>query len=164
MYTVRFSWSFVKIIPCLFPLYIKFIDPTSPTNELEIVHIDGKGVNISWSQQQTSDLVEEFYSLSIDYGSSRDVLLVNDTHYYFRAPDNASPCEVYNFSVTATPVGATYTGDGCSVPSAVLSRMLPSLPDTASLKSSLNFSLKRRVVVGFQLEVFFMVRYSLIKI
>ena len=145
----------------MLPLYYN-IDPTSLTNELEIVHIDGKGVNMSWSQQQTSDSVGEFYSLSIDYGSSHDVVLVNDsTHYYFRAPDSAPPCEVYNFSVTATPVGATYTGDGCSVPSPVLSRMLPSLPNISSLKSSLNL---RRVVVGFQLELFVMVRYSLIKV
>ena len=139
----------------MLPLYYYNIDPTSLTNELEIVHIDGKGVNMSWSPQQTSDSVGEFYSLSIDYGSSHDVVLVNDTHYYFRAPDSAPPCEVYNFSVTATPVGATYTGDGCSVPSPVLSRMLPSLPDIASLESSLNHSLKTVAGYRFYLNVFF---------
>ena len=61
----------------------------------------------------------------------------------FTAPPNAPPCEVYNFSVTATPVGATYTGDGCSVPSPVLSRMLPSLPDIMQLESAINCSLER---------------------
>ena len=61
----------------------------------------------------------------------------------FTAPDNAPPCEVYNFSVTATPVGATYTGDGCRVPSPVLSRMLPSLPDRDELNKSLDYSLEK---------------------
>ena len=101
--------------------------------------------------------MREVYSLSIVYGSSHDVVPVNDTHYSFRAPDNAPPCQVYNFSVTATPVGATYTGDGCSVPSPVLSRMLPSLPDIILLESSLNHMLQMRS--GFLVKVFFMVRY-----
>ena len=57
------------------------------------------------------------------------------------SPEVARPCEVYNFSVTATYVGATYTGDGCSVPSPVLSRMLPSLPNITRLESSVTFSL-----------------------
>ena len=61
----------------------------------------------------------------------------------FTAPDNTPLCEVYNFSVTATPVGATYTGDDCSVPSPVLSRMLPSLPDGDELNKSLDHSLEK---------------------
>ena len=77
--------------------------------------------------------------------SSLAMLQLSDTYHVFTAPDDAPPCEVYNFSVTATPVsiGATYTGDGCSVPSPVLSRMLPSLPDINVLESSLNYSLMK---------------------
>jgi hypothetical protein len=41
---------------------------------------------------------------------------LNESHYHFTAPEGAPPCEVYNFSVTATYVGATYTGAGCSLP------------------------------------------------
>ena len=40
----------------------------------------------------------------------------------FTAPEGAPPCEVYNFSVTATYAGATCT-------SPVLNIMIPSLPD-----------------------------------
>ena len=62
-------------------------------------------------------------------------------YYVFTAPESASPCEVYNFSVTATYVGATYTGAGCSIPSSVLSKTLPTLPDTGRLNSSFTYSL-----------------------
>ena len=70
---------------------------------------------------------------------------LNESHndIVFTAPQGAPPCEVYNFSVSATYVGATYTGDGCSVPSPVLSRMLPSLPDIENLESSLSHSLEK---------------------
>ena len=64
--------------------------------------------------------------------------------YEYYAPEDASPCEVYNFSVTATYVGATYTGVGCSEPSPVLSTMLPSLPNITGLESSLNYTLQKR--------------------
>ena len=74
--------------------------------------------------------------------SSTQVISLNDSnYYYFTAPEDAPLCEVYNFSVTATYVGATYTGAGCSIPSPVLSRMLPSLPNVDELESSLSYSL-----------------------
>ena len=75
---------------------------------------------------------------------------LDHSFYEFSAPDNAPSCEVYNFSVTATPVaiGANYTGDGCSVLGPVLSRMLPSLPDIQALNSSVNFSLTKRTDEG----------------
>ena len=50
---------------------------------------------------------------------------------------------MYNFSVTATYVGANYTGDGCSEPSPVISRMLPSLPVIKGELSSLNLTVKK---------------------
>ena len=55
--------------------------------------------------------------------------------------EGAPPCEVYNFSVTATYVGVTYTGAGCSVPGPVISTMLPSLPNLERLEFSLMYSL-----------------------
>ena len=66
---------------------------------------------------------------------------LHQPYYIFTAPEGAPPCEVYNFSVTATYVGATYTGAGCSVPSPVLSRMLPSLPNIDRINSSLMYFL-----------------------
>ena len=68
-------------------------------------------------------------------------LPVNQTHFNFTAPDSAPPCEIYNFSVTATYVGATYTGPDCGVNNQVDGRMLPSLPDIQPLEASLNYSL-----------------------
>ena len=83
----------------------------------------------------------QFFLLTISHGSSSDNVSLNDSYYHFTAPEGAPPCEVYNFSVTATYVGATYTGVGCSVPSNAIEMMLPSLPNIARLESSLTYSL-----------------------
>ena len=103
-----------------------------------------RSVNISWSPLHgyyvytltvtSSGILSQSFSLDTPYLS----------YFTFTAPEDAPPCEVYNFSVTATYdiVGATYTGAGCSVPSPVLSRMLPSLPNVAKLESSLDYSLE----------------------
>ena len=74
-------------------------------------------------------------------------------------PKDASPCEVYNFSVTATYPGATYTGTGCSVPSPVFTTMLPSLPNITRLESSVKYSLKKNLSGRVVLRVTFMVSY-----
>ena len=103
-------------------------------------------INVSWSssgQLSAAASVELSYSFTIGYGSTRDLLLINDSHYTFKAPQGSPPCQVYNFSVTATPLGATYTGDGCSVPG-FNQTMLPSLPDITALELSLNHSLIKR--------------------
>ena len=109
----------------------------------EISAVDDKLlINISWSLDSTQFLstftihtgcdMSRIYLLTISHGSSSQVISLNESSYNFTAPEGTPPCEVYNFSVTATKsyVGATYTGAGCSVPSPVLSSMLPSLPDT----------------------------------
>ena len=64
--------------------------------------------------------------------------------YEFYGPEDANYCEVFNFSVTATYVGATYTGAGCSVHSPVLSRMLPSIPDISRMQSSQEASVEKQ--------------------
>ena len=70
-------------------------------------------------------------------------LLLNSTFYPFTAPEDAPHCEVYNFSVTATYVGATYTGAGCSVPCKMINMMLPSLPDIDNLERTIQFTLAK---------------------
>ena len=67
----------------------------------------------------------------------------------FTAPESAPLCEIYNFSVTATYTlsGVIYSGSGCSVPSPVLSRMLPSLPDKKSLDSIIAYELEKKMTV-----------------
>ena len=82
---------------------------------------------------------------------------LHDPYSLFTAPEGAQPCEVYNFSVAAAYVGATYIGDGCSVPSPVYSRMLPSLPNISRLESSLNYSLEKNSSEGVALRVTFVV-------
>ena len=87
------------------------------------LHTSDVGANyitLEWSQEPlVSDAVLSF-SLTISRGSSNqleNISGVNESYYNFAAPEDAPPCEVYNFSVTVTYVGATYTGAGCSVPS-----------------------------------------------
>ena len=103
-----------------------------------------RSVNISWSPLHGYYV----YTLTVTSSGILSQSFPLDTPYLsyftFTAPEGAPPCEVYNFSVTATYdiVGATYTGAGCSVPSPVLSRMLPSLPNVTKLESSLDYSLE----------------------
>ena len=108
--------------------------------------------NISWCSQPNlvgySDAtIYRNYTLKVtEMNTNRTQLIkINDsmTYYVFQAGKNNEVCEVYNFSIIATYeiVGATYTGIDCNVPSTVLSRMLPSVPDTERLNSSLTYSL-----------------------
>jgi hypothetical protein len=124
-------------------------------------------VNLSWtSGPETVEQIEQGikvnYSLNVATNSGKipsQSHQIQESFYAFTAPDpeDASPCEVYNFSVTATYVGATYTGAGCSVPSPVFSTMLPSLPDITRLESSVKYSLKKNLSGGVILKVMFMV-------
>ena len=98
-------------------------------------------VNLTWELSLGG--ADQIFLLTISHGSSSDnnYLSLNESYYHFTAPEGAPPCEVYNFSVTATYVGTTYTGAGCSVPSNAIEMMLPSLPNIARLESSLVYSL-----------------------
>ena len=83
--------------------------------------------------------------------------MVPQKHVYTaHVPEDPPPCEIYNFSVAATYIGATYTGAGCSVPSPVINRMLPSLPDISRLESTLKYSVSADSQ-GVTLTVSFMV-------
>ena len=75
-----------------------------------------------------------------------------ESFFLFTAPEGAPPCEVYNFSLTATYVDATYPGADCSV-TVLLSRMLPSLPSKKGLESSLNYSIEREGVNAISITV-----------
>ena len=105
--------------------------------------IDIQRANISWNfpslqvSLSTED-VNQTYTLTVTSSNTAQPqkLEFHQPYYVFTAPEGAPPCEVYNFSVTATYVGATYTGAGCSVSSPVLSRMLPSLADIGRINFS----------------------------
>ena len=60
-----------------------------------------------------------YYNLTISHGSISHVISLNESHMHYNisAPEGAPPCEVYNFSIIAMYVDATYTGAGCSIPS-----------------------------------------------
>ena len=69
--------------------------------------------NISWSSRPllVDPKPNQMYTLSVTSPSTREQMFVlYEPYYLFTAPEGAPPCEVYNFSVTATYVGATYTG------------------------------------------------------
>ena len=110
-------------------------------------------VNISWSPLrlppsliiQDINLVKTYTLTVTTIASITQIFQLNQPYRVFTTPEGAPPCEVYNFSVTAhaTYIGATYTGDGCSVPSPALSTMLPSLPDIKRLEFSLRYVLEK---------------------
>ena len=118
-------------------------------------------IRLEWSQESLVPYAMQIFSLTISHGSSsQEISGLAESYYDFTVPEGAPPCEVYNFSLTATYVGDTYTGVGCSVPSPVLSTMLPSLPDISPLESSLDFVLEKRstdLVIKVSFEVCFYV-------
>ena len=139
----------------LFLYSVSFMHPPSllPANTIflligpipvrvDILDVGVNSLKLSWSHEMLATDTHLF-SLNINSGSSSQVISLNESYYNFTAPESAPPCEVYNFSVTATYIGATYTGADCSVPSPVLSTMLPSLPNISQLQSSLHYSLEK---------------------
>ena len=118
-------------------------------------------INISWIQYSLLSLSPAtiqgvsqiyYYTLTIGYGLSSKVIFLNDSYYYFTAPEGASPCEVYNFSVAATYVGATCTGP-------VLSTMIPSLIDIKHLSDTISYHLVK-LSPRLTLSVYFEVSYN----
>ena len=122
--------------------------------------------NISWNSLPllVNPEPKQTYSLSVKSPSTQELTFqLYEPYYLFTAPEGAPPCEIYDFSVTATYVGATYTGAGCCVPSPVLSRMLPSLLDIDLLESSINYSLKKqsgKVILSVSYQVCTIVLYT----
>ena len=104
-----------------------------------------EAVNISWSPLPLAETAQKYNVTVKDSNNTMMSSQVFEPYYVFSVSNHVHPCEVYNFSVTATYVGATYTGAGCSEPSPVISRMLPSLPDIGRLESSLVYSLKKQL-------------------
>jgi hypothetical protein len=136
-----------------------YVETSTLILETEDVDVE-QSLNISWIDPNESN---RHYSLTIINSFNQQWMFnPQETYHHFTAPEGAPPCEVYNFSVTATYVGATYTGVGCSVPSPVLSTTLPSLPkfNIGDLQSSYNFSLEKQageavLTVYFQVNVLF---------
>jgi hypothetical protein len=124
-------------------MLMKDTNPTDPIKiplTLKVLVVDVSSVNLTWDLS-VGDAAQTFSLTIISNGSIGEVIPLNKPHYHFTAPEGAPPCEVYNFSVTATYVGATYTGAGCSVSSIVNNVMLPSLPNIGWLESSVMYSL-----------------------
>ena len=129
---------------------------------MTVLRVDVNVIDISWTENSTStsNAVQYKFSLTISHGSNQTVVQLNESFYAFTAPKGAPACEVYNFSVTATYVGATYTGAGCSEHSSVFSTILPgSLPDIDKLDSSVAYSLVKELFSseGVTLQISYMV-------
>ena len=145
-------------------VYFELIEPTPA--DVYLMDIDIQRANVSWNplSPPSSLMIEDVnpvYTLTVtSSNTSPQILQLHQPYYVFNAPGGAPPCEVYNFSVTATYIGATYTGAGCSVPSPVPSKMLPSLPDISRLESSMEYSLEKDSDKGITLNVFFTVSYT----
>ena len=126
-------------------VYFQLIEPTPV--DVYLTDIDIQRANVSWNplSPPSSLMIEDVnpvYTLTVTSSNTPpQILQLHQPYYVFIAPGGAPPCEVYNFSVTATYVGASYTGAGCSVPSSTISRMLPSLPDIVRLNSSHTYSI-----------------------
>lgn len=117
------------------------------------------GVNISWTQNSSGDPLAgwpdtmQTYSLTISHGSSSQTIHLTESSYYFPVPDGVPSCEVYNFSVAVTFVGAS--ADCSHVSSPVISRTLPPLPDIDQVESSLSYSLTKYSKQGIILSISF---------
>ena len=113
-------------------------------------------VNISWNPVQGDAMW--VYTLTFASMNFHTPLSIR-APFEFTGPEGAPPCEVYDFSVTATYVGATYTGAGCSAgASHINNRMLPSLPNIDILDISLNYSLEK-LPTGISLVTSFLVNF-----
>ena len=138
---------------CLAPIILTFNpDSSQPLIFLSTSDLS-TSTNISWSNLSQVDS----YNLTVTSKSYNHAFLeINRSSHIFISPPNAPPCD---FSVTATPVGATYTGDGCSVPSNTLSVVLPSPPRLATVESSIHYYLEKQDTGGVMLNISFMVSH-----
>ena len=127
---------------------------------MKIFDVGISSVNLTWDSSVGG--AAQIFLLTISHGFSSEIMSLNESYYHFIAPEGAPPCEVYNFSVTATYVGATYTGAGCSVPSIANTIMLPSLPNIGKLESSIMYSLVQQSG-KFILNLTFEVSYNVAK-
>ena len=121
---------------------------------MKVFDVGVGSVNLTWDLSVGG--AAQIFLLTISHGSTSNNVSLTESYYHFIAPESAPPCEVYNFSVTATYIGATYTGAGCSVPSNAIEMMLPSLPNVTSLESSLVYSLvqnSKQFILNISFEV-----------
>ena len=146
-YTVSYI-TMIKII-------ITIIDPAEYILSVQEISINFISIFCSQTPDQNSSFL-----LTISNISTSNVVTLNNPIYLFSIPKDAPPCEVYNFSVTATYVGATYTGAGCSVPSPVLSTMLPSLPDIDKMERTIEYTLAANTFGELILNVSLEVNYT----
>ena len=136
---------------------IVYVDVATLILQTEGVSNAEQSINISWVDPNESN---RLYLLTVVSSVNQQwIFTTREPYLHFTAPKGAPPCEVYNFSVTATYVGATYTGAGCSVPSPVLSTMLPSLPLIGNVQS---YSIEKQGAGEAVLTVYFEVILYLI--
>ena len=140
----------------------KLLDP-SPIN-LSATGAHLQAVTLSWIPSLSSlplmEDIYETYTLTVMRSNAQPQIIPCDQPgCVFNTLKGVPPCTLYNFTATATYGGtrANYTGAGCSVHSAVVNIMLPSLPDIGMMESSLDYVLEKMSTTGFELRVSFLV-------
>ena len=120
-------------------------------------------LNISWSLQLTLAL-SPTYTLVVNSSTVNQSWKLNRTHTVFTSPTAAPPCEIYNFSVTASydKIGTTYSGAECCVPTSLYDRMVPSAPRFNNIETFPNHSLTNNGYGNLSLAVHFKVSYIFI--
>ena len=128
---------------CYIDLLFVYIDSAPLVYALTAEQDSPLSLNITWI-----DLAEPLrqYNLTVvNTASQQWTFTTDDPYYIFTAPKDAPPCEIYNFSLAASYIGVTYTGDDCGLPPSLeISTMLPSLPDVSRLQSTHNYSLEKQ--------------------
>ena len=144
-------------------MHLKNVLDPSPIN-LSSTGANLQAVMLSWIPSlSTLPLMEdiyETYTLTVMRSNAQPQILPCDQPgCIFNASKGVPPCALYNFTATATYSGtrANYTEAGCSVHSAVVNIMLPSLPDIGKMESSLHYVLEKKSTMGFELRVSFLV-------
>ena len=158
------AWSFNWV-------WLYYVTELNPVN-LQVRDLHLQTVEIFWAPLIRLSVpdplmvqdINESYTLSVISTNTRPkIVQLHEQSYVFTAPEGAPPCEVYNISVLAIYqdiAGNTYIGDGCSVATSVVQRMLPSPPDIRNLESSLSLVLKKNATGQVTLKVSFSVSFN----
>ena len=103
--------------------------------------IDVQSVNVSWFAIPKNPEIDVNFTLTVENlnstASNKQILIVKESYYEYNASNDASPCDIYMFYVTAT------NDAGTSDPSMPVIMMLPSLPNMKPVNDSLTHTISK---------------------